>query len=96
MNDLFEKHGFTPGKQVSVSPRDGDPPISIADFAVQEKRLAIYIDGASFHTGANLRRDRHIRERLRKGSPPWQVMELGAKDLAEGETLVNRLKRMAS
>jgi hypothetical protein len=93
---LFEKHGFTPGKQILVSPRDCDPPISIADFAVPEKRLAIYIDGASFHTGANLRRDRNIRDRLRKGSPPWQVVELRAKNLSEGEALVNRLKQMAS
>jgi hypothetical protein len=91
---LFEKYGFTPGKQVLVSPRDCDPPISIADFAVPEKRLAIYIDSASFHVGGNLRRDHHIRNRLRNGSPPWQVVELRAKDLSEGETLVNRLIRM--
>jgi hypothetical protein len=46
-------------------------PISVADFAVPERRLAIYIDGAAFHAGERLRRDRYIRRRLRDGSPPW-------------------------
>lgn len=78
----FEKHGFNPQKQVPVSPNDGEAPISIADFAVPEKRLAIYIDGAAFHVGERLRRDRWIREKLRNGSPPWTVVELRAKDLS--------------
>lgn len=77
----FEKHGFHPQKQVPVSPNDGEAPISIADFAVPEKRLAIYIDGAAFHVGERLRRDRWIREKLRNGDPPWTVMELRVGDL---------------
>ena len=88
---LFERHGFKPARQVPLSARDGAPPISVADFAVPERRLAIYIDGASYHAGANLRRDRHIRDRLRDGAPPWRVVELRAKDLAEGRELVERL-----
>jgi hypothetical protein len=64
---LFEKHGFTPQKQAPVAPSPGVDPISVADFAVPQRRLAIYIDGAAFHTGRNLRRDRSIRERLRHG-----------------------------
>jgi hypothetical protein len=88
---LFEKHGFQPDKQVLVSPSATGAAISAADFAVPERRLAIYIDGASFHTGQNLRRDRYIREKLRSGTPPWRVEELTAKDLALGETLVRRL-----
>ena len=51
---LFEQHGFNPERQVPVSPADGLPPISIADFAVPSRRLAIYVDGAAFHTGARL------------------------------------------
>jgi len=39
---LFKQHGFQPEKQVPVSPRDGLPPISITDFAVPARRLAIY------------------------------------------------------
>ena len=77
---LFEKHGFHPQKQVPVAPNPGEPPISIADFAVPERRLAIYIDGAAFHMGQNLRRDRFIRDRLRHGNPPWRVEELRAPD----------------
>lgn len=88
---LFERHGSHPQKQVPVAPGDG-PPISIADFAVPERRLAIYIDGAAFHLGQRLRRDRFIRERLRNGSPPWRVEELRARDLGQGETLVARLR----
>jgi hypothetical protein len=88
---LFEKHGFHPEKQVPVSPTVGGIAISTADFAVQGRRLAIYIDGASFHTGQNLRRDRYIREKLRAGQPPWRVEEFTVKDLALGEALVRRL-----
>jgi hypothetical protein len=42
---LFENHGFTQMKQVPVGPSDSEGPISVADFAVPERRLAIYIDG---------------------------------------------------
>lgn len=87
---LFERHGFHPQKQVPVSPNAG-PPISVADFAVQARRLAIYIDGAAFHVGNNLRRDRFIRSSLRNGSPPWRVEELRASDLSQGQSLVERL-----
>jgi hypothetical protein len=91
---LFQEHGFHPEKQVPVAPHAGEPPISVADFAVPEHRLAIYVDGASVHVGSNLRRDRHIRERLRKGEPPWRVEELRFQDLGEGRALVERFRRM--
>lgn len=90
---LFEQHGFHPQKQAPVSPSDSEAPISIADFAVPERRLAIYIDGAAFHVGQNLRRDRYIRNRLRNGNPPWRVEELRAADLKLGRALVERLKK---
>ena len=41
--------------------------------------------------GANLRRDRAIRDRLRQGTPAWRVEELRAVDLAGGANLVRRL-----
>jgi very-short-patch-repair endonuclease len=69
----------------------GEPPISVADFAVPERRLAIYIDGAAFHVGQRLRRDRFIRDRMRNGSPPWRVEELRAADLGQGRMLVKQL-----
>lgn len=88
---LFEKYGFNPQKQVPIMPSDSNTPISVADFAIPEKRLAIYIDGASFHKGINLRRDRFIRDRLRNSNPPWQVIELRSSDLSRGESLVQSL-----
>ncbi len=88
---LFEKYDFHPEKQVPISPSDSEPAISVADFAVPERRLAIYIDSATFHVGQNLRRDRYIRDRLRHGQPPWRVEELRARDLAGGEKLVKDL-----
>jgi hypothetical protein len=91
---LFEKHGFHPEKQVPVSPTDGGAPISVADFAMSQRRVAIYVDGAAFHSGANLRRDRYIRNRLREGAPPWKVVELKATDLKRGSDLVNELSRL--
>ena len=89
---LFAKHGFNPARQVAISLGDGKPPITVADFAVPERRLAIYVDGAAFHVGQNLRRDRYIRSALRSMSVPWRVEELTARDLAEGQSLVNRLR----
>ena len=71
----------------------GAPPITVADFAVPDRRLAIYVDSAAFHVGATLRRDRYIRQRLSKATPPWRVEELRARDLAQGRALVDRLQR---
>ena len=51
----------------------------------------IYVDGAAFHTGARLRRDRIIRNRLREGPLHWTVVELRAPDLARGAALVEEL-----
>ena len=88
---LFQEHGFNPQPQVPVAPSDGALPISIADFAVPDRNLAIYVDGAAFHTGARLRRDRIIRTRLREGLRHWSVVELRAPDLARGQALVREL-----
>jgi hypothetical protein len=88
---LFEQHGFNPDRQVPVSPADGTAPISIADFAVPKRRLAIYVDGAAFHIGARLRRDHIIRNRLREGPVHWNVVELRAIDLGRDEALVHEL-----
>jgi hypothetical protein len=88
---LFQEHGFNPERQVPVSPADGLPPISIADFAVPARHLAIYIDGAAFHIGARLRRDRIIRNRLRECPLRWDIVELRAADLVRGAALVQEL-----
>lgn len=92
---LFEKHRFHRKKQVAIAPSPDDLPISVADFAVPERRLAIYIDGAAFHVGERLRRDRFIRDRLRKGNPPWRVEEFRASDLGRGGSLVQMLQANA-
>ena len=91
---LFEQHGFSPQKQVPVGPSDSESPISVADFAVRERHLAIYIDGAAFHTGERYRRDRFIRRRLKEATPPWTVEELRATDLGQGAQLVERLREV--
>lgn len=88
---LFEQHGFHPEKQVPIAVTPGGRPITVADFAVPERRLAIYIDGASVHVGQNLRRDRNIRDRLRAAEPAWTVVELRAVDLVDGARLVEQL-----
>jgi hypothetical protein len=88
---LFREHGFNPQTQVPVSPADGVLPISIADFAAFDRNLAIYVDGAAFHIGARLRRDRIIRNRLREGPRRWAIVELRAADLARGAGLVQEL-----
>ena len=62
-----------------------------AGFTVSEKRLVTYVDGSAVHVGANLRRDRFIREQLRNGTPGWRVVELMAKNLGEGAALARKL-----
>jgi very-short-patch-repair endonuclease len=88
---LFQSNGFAPERQAAVAPQDGQQATSVADFAVREKRLAIYIDGAAFHVGQNKRRDQFIRGRLEKGTPPWKVVVLTAIDLKRGKELVDSL-----
>jgi len=93
---LFQQHGLSVQKQVPIAPSDAEAAISLADFAIPDARVAIYVDGAAFHVGQNLRRDIFIRNRLRSGSPPWQVEELRAADLTQGKSLVERIKALAS
>ena len=92
---LFEQHGLEVEKQVAVSAEPGGPNISQADFQIAGTKVLIYIDGAAFHKGARLRRDRVIRENLRGGSIGWTVMEYRAPDLAKGSRLVDELNRFA-
>ncbi len=89
---LFEKHNIEVEKQVPVSTADGEAPISVADFAIPNRRVAIYVDGAAFHNGDNLRRDRFIRDRLRSAKPPWNVVELRSTDLAKIDRVVEKIR----
>jgi hypothetical protein len=93
---LFEQHGLAVDKQVPISPDQGGRPISSADFVVTGTRIAIYIDGAAFHRGERLRRDRHIRRRLREGNAGWKVVEFGASDLSNGPELIRQLRSLVS
>jgi hypothetical protein len=79
---LFDKYGIEVEKQVPVSPDPGGRPISQADFKVKDKNTLIYIDGAAFHSGSRLRRDRAIRQALTQGMHQWSVIEFSAKALA--------------
>ncbi len=92
---LFEAHGVAVDKQVPVAASAGEPPISTADFVVENSRVAIYVDGAAFHRGDRLRRDRLIRERLRQGEPPWTFVELRKVDLHRGKPLVASIRAEA-
>lgn len=92
---LFESHGLEVEKQVPVAPETAGAPISQADFRVAGTNVLIYVDGAAFHKGARLRRDRAIRSRLVGGSAGWQVVELKASDLAKGAELVRWLGKEA-
>ncbi|BDU73133.1 DEAD/DEAH box helicase [Mesoterricola silvestris] len=91
---LFQQHGLDVEKQVPVAPDSVGAPISSADFRVKDSKILIYVDGAAFHTGNRLRRDRAIRERLQKGAIGWIIVELRAVDLGRGEALVEDLLGM--
>lgn len=78
---LFEEHSIEVDKQVEIAAEDGGKPFTVADFVVRGTQTAIYVDGAAFHTGANLRRDRAIRRRLQEQACGWRVVELTADSL---------------
>jgi hypothetical protein len=50
--------------------------ITIADFASPDRRVAIYVDGASIHLGQVLCRDHRIEYRLKQLDQPWSVLRL--------------------
>jgi Lhr-like helicase len=82
---VFERLGIDVKKQVPVGPEPDGKPISVADFALPEHRVAIFVDGARFHVSGNLRRDRNIRRRLAEGPYAWRIVELTFKDLGRPE-----------
>lgn len=88
---LFEQHGVDVEKQVPVGAEPDGPCISQADFRVAGTTTLVYVDGAAFHTGARLRRDRAIRRALREGSAGWKVVELTARDFASPSDVIKRV-----
>lgn len=80
----FTELGIEVEKQVPIALVEGGKAGTIADFIVKGRKTAIYIDGAAFHTGDRLRRDRFIRERLAEAG--WHVVSLRRTQL-ESETL---------
>ncbi len=89
---LFEQHGLQVEKQVPVAPDVDGVPISQADFRVTGSKVLIYVDGAAFHAGNRLRRDRAIRRALREGNAGWRVVELTARDLGTPEQTLRRVR----
>jgi very-short-patch-repair endonuclease len=89
---LLEEKGLKLEKQVPVAVNAREPPISTADFVVAGSQVAIYVDGAAFHRGLRLRRDRAIRKRLLEGNPGWRVIEVGAKDLGRIDKVLAEIK----
>jgi hypothetical protein len=92
---LFEKHGVVLEKQVPVAPSATSAPISQADFRVAGTKVLLYVDGAAFHTGNRLRRDRAIRQALRDGEIGWKIVELRARDLFNPEDTVRNVLQLA-
>ena len=91
---LFEQHGIEVEKQVPVGPDPEGPAISQADFRVTGTNILIYIDGAAFHTGSRLRRDRAIRKSLGEGIARWHIVELRASSLAIPEHIVVQIRKL--
>ncbi len=87
---LFEQHGIDVEKQVPVSATEGESAISTADFLLRGQRIAIYVDGAAFHRGQRLRRDRFIRQKLEAGG--WRVVVLAAAQLGDPTAVVRSVR----
>ncbi|NJL72066.1 MAG: protein kinase, partial [Candidatus Competibacteraceae bacterium] len=69
---IFELNGLAVDKQIAIEVEPGAKPITVADFVVKDERRAIYVDGAAFHRGERLRRDRVIRQKLQEATPAWR------------------------
>ncbi|MEZ4299101.1 MAG: protein kinase [Polyangiaceae bacterium] len=87
----MEENGLVPQRQVAIEISPGGGPFTFADFAFPDKRVAIYVDGAAFHVGRNLRRDMAIRDKLRSASPPWHVVEIRANTIPDGIVAIKAL-----
>ncbi len=90
---LFEKHGIAVDTQVPLAADEGEKPITVADFVVKGTKVAIYVDGAAFHFGERLRRDRVIRGRLAEGTAGWKAIELKASQLRDEAAVVAMVNR---
>jgi hypothetical protein len=60
-------------------------------FRVAGTTTLVYVDGATFHAGSRLRRDRGIRAALREGSAGWRIVELKARDLGAPASVIRRV-----
>jgi very-short-patch-repair endonuclease len=89
---LFVANGIAVKKQYPVSADEGWPVISIADFAILARKIAVYVDGAAFHSGSRLRRDRRVRDRLSMGSCGWRVVALASKDWDRFDALSSQFR----
>lgn len=89
---LFEKHGIAVDTQVPLAANDGEKPISVADFVVKGTKIAIYVDGAAFHTGDRLRRDMVVRKKLAEGTAGWRPVAFRASDLSNEDMVVEKLR----
>jgi ATP-dependent helicase YprA (DUF1998 family) len=89
---LMEKAGLQPTKQHPISRVPGGKVFTVTDFAFLEKRVAIYVDGAAYHRGETLRRDRAIEETLTTMEPPWTVVRWRAKQLSGWSSLLEDVR----
>jgi replicative superfamily II helicase len=85
---LLQSAGLAPRRQFPI--QSGGRLITIADFAFPDRRVAIYIDGASIHLGQVLCRDQRIEHRLGQLDLPWSMLRLRRRDidLAPQQSLV--------
>ncbi len=88
---LLESAGIQVEKQYAIP---ATKPFTIADFAIPDRRIAIYVDGLAFHTSDRLRRDKAIERRLNTLKPGWQVIRFTASDLRKPDILENKLKEL--
>ena len=67
---------------MAIAAVDGGRPITYADFVMRREKTAIYVDGAAWHVGRNVRRDRAIRKALREAGRT--VFDVTATEVARG------------
>jgi hypothetical protein len=90
---LLERAGLAPAKQFPI--QAGGNLVTVADFAFPDKRVALYVDGASIHLGEVLCRDRRIEQRLKEMRPPWSVLRLRRRDIdLSGEETMRRIRTL--
>lgn len=79
---MMEEAELSPLIQYPIAD-DAGKVFTVADFALHDKRLVIYVDGLAYHKGERLRRDKAITDKLVRLQNPWAVVRVTSRNMQQ-------------